>query len=132
MSSLFKHAFDYQRHSVALMIRSISPTFMYRNSFFRPYGRPLTGSRDYTTIGARHPYSIAYCTCPNAEVVDKLSSILLEKRLAACVSSHPVTSQYVWKGLILTFLFPKINSIIQSEREILPFSLLMSRHFTNR
>lgn len=41
---------------------------------------------------------IAYCTCPNAEVVDKLSAILLEHKLVACISSWPVTSQFVWQG----------------------------------
>jgi len=45
-------------------------------------------------------YAIAYCTCPSAEVAEKLSSLLLERKLAACISSWPVTSRFVWQGKV--------------------------------
>lgn len=45
-------------------------------------------------------YAIAYCTCPTAEVVEKLSATLLERKLVACISSWPVTSQFVWQGKV--------------------------------
>ncbi len=45
-------------------------------------------------------YAIAYCTCPTVEVVEKLSATLLERKLVACISSWPVTSQFVWQGKV--------------------------------
>ena len=42
---------------------------------------------------------LIFCSCPNHECAEEIASILLEKRLAACISiSSPVTSLYEWQG----------------------------------
>lgn len=39
-------------------------------------------------------------TVPNKKAASRLTSTLLKEKLAACVSSFPVSSQYRWKGKI--------------------------------
>ncbi|HOV57946.1 MAG TPA: divalent-cation tolerance protein CutA [Rhodanobacteraceae bacterium] len=44
---------------------------------------------------------LAYCTCPNPDVADRLARTLVEERLAACVSRVPgVVSTYRWQGQV--------------------------------
>jgi periplasmic divalent cation tolerance protein len=39
-------------------------------------------------------------TVPNKKTQERLTAVLLEEKLAACVSSIPVSSRYRWKGKI--------------------------------
>ncbi|MGH8003125.1 MAG: divalent-cation tolerance protein CutA [Limisphaerales bacterium] len=39
-------------------------------------------------------------TVPNKKSQEKLTSALLEEKLAACVSAFPVSSRYRWKGKV--------------------------------
>lgn len=41
---------------------------------------------------------VVFITCPDLEIADKISEILLEEKLAACVNNFCVTSHYFWKG----------------------------------
>ena len=44
---------------------------------------------------------LAYCTCPNPDVADRLARTLVEERLAACVSRVPgLVSTYRWQGQV--------------------------------
>jgi periplasmic divalent cation tolerance protein len=43
---------------------------------------------------------IAYCTCPDTASADAIARLLVERRLAACVSLRPVASVYRWKGTV--------------------------------
>ncbi|MDT4288102.1 divalent-cation tolerance protein CutA [Methylomonas sp. MO1] len=48
-------------------------------------------------------YQLILCTCPDAEVADKLSRELISQKLAACVNILPgVRSVYEWQGEIET------------------------------
>lgn len=42
--------------------------------------------------------AIFYLTCPNEEEADKISKVLLDKRLVACAKRFPVKSKSWWKG----------------------------------
>jgi len=42
--------------------------------------------------------AIFYLTCPNEEEADKISKVLLEKKLVACAKKFPVSSTSWWKG----------------------------------
>ena len=44
--------------------------------------------------------AIYYLTCSNNEEADKISKILLEKRLVACIKKLPIESSFWWKGNI--------------------------------
>jgi periplasmic divalent cation tolerance protein len=39
-------------------------------------------------------------TVPDKKTQEKLTTVLLEEKLAACVSAFPVSSRYRWKGKI--------------------------------
>ncbi|HXF49729.1 MAG TPA: divalent-cation tolerance protein CutA [Verrucomicrobiae bacterium] len=39
-------------------------------------------------------------TVPNKKIRERLTTVLLEEKLAACVASFPVSSQYRWKEKI--------------------------------
>ena len=41
-----------------------------------------------------------YSTAANQEEADKLSKLILENKLAACVNSWPIRSRYVWEGVL--------------------------------
>ncbi|WP_446808073.1 divalent-cation tolerance protein CutA [Methylomonas sp. 2BW1-5-20] len=44
-------------------------------------------------------YQLILCTCPDAEVADKLAGTLITQKLAACVNILPgVRSVYEWQG----------------------------------
>lgn len=44
---------------------------------------------------------VVYTTCPDNESAERLASLLLEQRLAACISIIPqVTSLYEWQGKV--------------------------------
>ncbi len=41
---------------------------------------------------------VVFITCPNMKIANKISKILLEERLAACINNIRVNSHYLWKG----------------------------------
>jgi len=44
-------------------------------------------------------YHVIYCTCPNNEVANTISKVLVQNKLAACVNILPnITSIYKWQG----------------------------------
>lgn len=40
--------------------------------------------------------------CASDDEAQTLARLLVERKLAACVQSHPVTSTYVWQGAVET------------------------------
>lgn len=42
----------------------------------------------------------AYLTCANRKEAERISKLLLEKRLCACTNFSPINSMYWWKGKI--------------------------------
>jgi len=47
-------------------------------------------------------YEVAYITTGSKNEADKLSRMLLEARLVACVNTHKVSSSYWWGGEIVS------------------------------
>jgi periplasmic divalent cation tolerance protein len=45
-------------------------------------------------------YAVVTTACANGEEAEKITAVLLERKLAACVQMFPVDSRYVWKGEI--------------------------------
>lgn len=45
-------------------------------------------------------FSIVYTTVPNKKEAVKISTALLEDKLAACVNIFPIDSIYLWEGKI--------------------------------
>ena len=44
---------------------------------------------------------LVLCTCPNQDVAEEIATLLLERRLAACVNRIPgVESLYRWEGKV--------------------------------
>jgi periplasmic divalent cation tolerance protein len=44
---------------------------------------------------------IALCTCPDAQTSQRIATVLVEERLAACVNRLPgMISTYRWQGLL--------------------------------
>lgn len=44
---------------------------------------------------------IVFCTCPNAEIAERIARTLIEERLAACVNAiGGIVSTYRWKDAI--------------------------------
>lgn len=44
-------------------------------------------------------YSLVYITCKNQDEARKIGSLLIDKKLAACVNIIPkINSIYIWKG----------------------------------
>jgi periplasmic divalent cation tolerance protein len=49
------------------------------------------------------PVLLCYCTCPDAEVAQRIAEALVEECLAACVNRVPgVASTYRWQGQVTT------------------------------
>jgi periplasmic divalent cation tolerance protein len=43
------------------------------------------------------PYQIIFCTCPDKDTAEKIASLLLNDKLAACINILPgITSMYLW------------------------------------
>ena len=40
---------------------------------------------------------VVSCTCPDQETAERIADILMDQRLAACVQTYPITSQYRWE-----------------------------------
>lgn len=50
---------------------------------------------------AANMHTVAYVTCPNSSVAEKIASLLVDQKLAACVNIIPsVKSIYSWNGKI--------------------------------
>jgi periplasmic divalent cation tolerance protein len=46
-------------------------------------------------------YQIIFCTCPDKDTAEKIASLLVENKVAACVNIVPnITSIYHWQGQI--------------------------------
>ena len=44
-------------------------------------------------------YQIVFCTCPDKDTAEKIASLLVENKVAACVNIVPnITSIYRWQG----------------------------------
>jgi periplasmic divalent cation tolerance protein len=43
---------------------------------------------------------IAYCTCPDAATAEAIARVLVERRLAACVTLQPAVSLYRWNEAV--------------------------------
>ena len=41
-----------------------------------------------------------FLTCPNQAEAHGIATLLLEKRLVACVKMMPITAQFLWQGVI--------------------------------
>jgi periplasmic divalent cation tolerance protein len=58
-------------------------------------------------------YAVIINTCPDEETAKKITGVLLEKKLAACIQLFPINSYYSWKGEICNdneiILFIKCN-----------------------
>mmetsp|Transcript_32332 Transcript_32332/g.82123 ORF Transcript_32332/g.82123 Transcript_32332/m.82123 type:complete len:162 (-) Transcript_32332:416-901(-) len=62
---------------------------------------PATGAGAAAAGGSDTGAIVVYCTVPNQEVADKLSGVLVEGKLAACVNIVPgLTSVYWWDGKV--------------------------------
>ena len=49
----------------------------------------------------QNKYLFVFCSCPDKVVADRLSQVLVEERLAACVSQvSGLTSVYWWEGKV--------------------------------
>lgn len=49
----------------------------------------------------QNKYLIVFCSCPDTVVADRLSQVLVEERLAACVSQvSGLASVYWWEGKV--------------------------------
>ena len=75
-----------------------------------------------------HPEIIVVsCTVPDESSAQRIADLVLNQQLAACVQSHPITSQYRWDGevqrnqeIMLTMKttterYPALESAIASE-----------------
>lgn len=60
--------------------------------------------------------AIITTTCPNREEAERIGSLLLHKRLAACVQYDAIYSQYVWQNKICRD--DEIRLTIKTERRL--------------
>ncbi|MBD3363412.1 divalent cation tolerance protein CutA [Candidatus Dojkabacteria bacterium] len=44
--------------------------------------------------------SLFFLTCADAKEAEKISQVLLKKRLVACIKKIPISSSFLWKGEI--------------------------------
>ncbi|WDP89826.1 MAG: divalent-cation tolerance protein CutA [Desulfobacter sp.] len=63
-------------------------------------------------------YCMVLVTCESQAEAHGLAGKLLEKRLAACVQIHPVTSIYTWKNKVHTD--PEFRMVIKTTTELYP------------
>jgi periplasmic divalent cation tolerance protein len=47
-------------------------------------------------------YVIVVTTCPDDELASRIATVLVERKLAACVQASDITSTYRWQGAIET------------------------------
>ncbi len=58
-------------------------------------------ARELRLVKAENGQAIVKITCPTSEVAERIATVLVERRLAACVNILPgVTSIYQWQGEI--------------------------------
>ncbi len=58
-------------------------------------------ARELKLAPAESGQAVLKVTCPSPEVAERLASVLIELRLAACVNILPgVTSVYLWEGRV--------------------------------
>ena len=43
-------------------------------------------------------YAVVTTACANEDEADKVASVLINKRLVACVQMFPISSRYIWNG----------------------------------
>jgi periplasmic divalent cation tolerance protein len=58
-------------------------------------------------------YVMVMTTCASKEQAARIATALVEKKLAACVQSSPITSTYRWKGAIETA--PEVRLLIKGK-----------------
>ena len=46
----------------------------------------------------KNEYAVVTTTCANEDETDKIATVLINNKLAACAQMFPVSSRYVWKG----------------------------------
>ncbi|MEL6555373.1 MAG: divalent-cation tolerance protein CutA [Cyanobacteria bacterium J06621_11] len=73
------------------------------------------------------PFSIVITTCSNEQEATRITTLLIEKKLAACVQSSEIQSTYHWQGNVETdheirlmiktrsTLFDDISAVIKRE-----------------
>ena len=60
---------------------------------------------------------IVFCTCPNAEIAERIARALVERRLAACVNAlRGLVSTYRWKGEVCEEV-SEVLLVIKTTRE---------------
>jgi periplasmic divalent cation tolerance protein len=79
------------------------------------------------------PAIIVHCTCPDADVAERIATALVESRLAACVQQVPgVTSTYRWAGrverasevlLLIKTGADRLDEVVASVRALHPHEL---------
>jgi periplasmic divalent cation tolerance protein len=47
-------------------------------------------------------YVVVVTTCPDEELANRIATVLVERKLAACVQASAITSTYRWQGAIET------------------------------
>lgn len=47
-------------------------------------------------------YVMVITTCPDEELASRIATVLVERKLAACVQASAITSTYRWQGAIET------------------------------
>jgi periplasmic divalent cation tolerance protein len=58
-------------------------------------------------------YLIVMTTCAGDEEAARISTALVEKKLAACVQASPITSTYRWQGAVETA--PEVRLLIKAK-----------------
>ena len=48
-----------------------------------------------------HSCVLVMCSCGSVAEAERIASLLVEQRLAACVQVQPVTSTYRWQGQVM-------------------------------
>ncbi|WP_460831274.1 divalent-cation tolerance protein CutA [Lysobacter humi (ex Lee et al. 2017)] len=79
------------------------------------------------------PALVVHCTCPDAQVADRIATALVDARLAACVQQLPaLRSTYRWEGrveqaqevlLLIKTATDRLDAVIASVRALHPYEL---------